>query len=242
MRKEQRYRYEMFVRVRDFGTANAELFPSSSKGGRMFTEVSAAVTAIEESLTKRDLARAEARRVKPGTRAVVTSYMKVIAATARQIALDEPGPNPFRRGGSKSNAALLAKARLFIDEAKVREATFVEFGLPVTFISDFTTLVDELAVAVTVRNNGRAWRQRAQVGIESALTTGAEAIHNLDVLVPNALRLDPVRTGFWHGARRIEGLVHKASTPHAPKVDTPAAAPAPAAEPAKPVAILNQAS
>jgi hypothetical protein len=230
MTKAQRYRYEMFGRVDDFGTANVELFPASSKGGQMFAEVRAAVTAVGEHLKDRDLARAEARRVKATTRRAVTDYMKVIAATARRVTFEEPVPSPFRRGGSNSNAALLAKARLFIDEAKTREARFVEFGMPPTFISDFTALVDQLAEAVSVRNNGRAWRQRAQMGIEAAIVKGTEAIQNLDVIVPNALRLDPVRTGHWMGARRIQGVRSStsSSTSTPSTVARPADPPAPA--------------
>lgn len=228
MTKAQRYRYEMFGRVDDFGSANVDLFPASSKGGQMFAEVRAAVTAIEAHLKGRDLARAEGRRVKATTRAAVTRYMKVMTATARRATFDEPVPTPFRLSGSTANAALLAKARVFIDEAKPREARFVEFGMPSTFISDFTALVDELAEAVNVRNNGRARRQRAQSGIEAAVAKGMQAIRDLDVVVPNTLRLDPVRTGHWMGARRIQGVRSSASasagTPPAaaPPTETPA--------------------
>ncbi len=205
MTRKQRYRYEMFVRVRDFGTANAELFPSSSKGSLMFGQVAAAVAAVEEHLTRRDLARVESRRVKANTRAGVTAYMATIARTARRVTAQEPGLSPFRRTGSQTAAALLSKARLFIAEARPRESAFVEFGLAPTFISDFTALVDQLDTAVTVKNNGRAWRRRAQTGIESALRSGAAALENLDVVVPNALHDDVVRQGHWRGARRIEG-------------------------------------
>jgi hypothetical protein len=225
MNRKQRYRYEMLVRVRDFGTANAQLFPGSSKGGRLFGQVSAAVAAVEDHLTRRDRARVEARRVKATTRAAVTGYMVTIARTARRVTAGEPRPSPFKLTGSQTAAAVLSKARLFIAEARPREAAFVEFGLAPTFIRDFTALVDQLDEAVTVRLNGRGWRLKAQTGIENALRSGADALTNLDVLVPNALHDDPVREGHWRGARRIEGQgparVVKAS------VVTPAPAPPP---------------
>lgn len=205
MNRKQRYRYEMLVRVRDFGAAHFELFPESTKGGRLFGQVKAAAAAIEDHLTRRDLARVEARSVKGATRKAVTSYMAALARTARRVTAGEPGLSPFRLTGSQTAAAVLAKARLFIDEARSRETAFVEFGLPPTFISDFTALVNQLDNAVVVRLNGRGWRLRAQTGIENALRAGAEAISNLDVLVTNALRDDPVREGHWRGARRIEG-------------------------------------
>ena len=33
MTRKQRFKYEMFVRVREFGTAQAALFPESSQAG-----------------------------------------------------------------------------------------------------------------------------------------------------------------------------------------------------------------
>lgn len=195
------------------------------------------MAAVEDHLTRRDRARVEARRVKATTRAAVTRYMLAIARTARRVTAGEPGLNPFRLAGSHSVAAVLAKARLFIEEARSREAAFVELGLAPTFISDFTALVDQLDDAVAVRLNGRSWRLKAQTGIENALRSGADAIANLDVLVPNALHDDPVREGHWRGARRIEGqgparvvkssVVAPADAPPAPTtVGPPAATPA----------------
>jgi hypothetical protein len=245
MTKKQRYRYEMLVRVRDFGVAHAGSFPPGSAGGRAFAEVTTAVATIEDFLTKRDLARVAAGGVKAATRAAVSSYMKDIARTARRITLAEHSANPFRRGGQATTAALLAKARMFIDEARPREATFVELGMSPTFIADFTALVDALASAVTVHNNGRAWRERAQVGIEHALTAGTEAVHNLDVIVINVLRSDPVGLGHWHGARHIEGVLSgksHASDDQAEASDQVAAVPPDDAPHPAPIPVLEKAS
>lgn len=225
MRRKQRYRYEMFVRVRDFGMANRDVFPESSKAGRGFADVTAAVGAIEDHLTKRDIARVEARLVKASTRAAVANYMKAIVKTARRATMDEPGPSPFVLPARHTAAALLSAARAFIDESKPREATFVEFGLPADFISTFTGLVEQLQEAVDVRNSGRALRARAQSGIEDALTRGLEIIRNLDVLVANALVGDPVRLGYWRSARRIDGLNPRPSAAAKMPLATPSLTP-----------------
>ncbi len=222
MDRKQRYRYEMLVRVRDFGAAHRELFPESSKGGRLFGQVGAAVAAVEDHLTRRDRARVEARRVKATTRAAVTRYMAAIARTARRVTAGEPALNTFRLAGSQTAAAVLSRARLFIEEARPREAAFVEFGLPPAFISDFTALVNQLDDAVAVRNNGRGWRLSAQRGIEGALRSGADALVNLDVLVPNTIGGHPAIEGHWRGARRIEGQGSSSSR----AVKTPVVAPA----------------
>ena len=69
MPKHQRFKYEMFVRVRDYGITHTELFPESSTGGQTFAKVTATVAAIDEHLKNRVLATAEARKVKAATRA-----------------------------------------------------------------------------------------------------------------------------------------------------------------------------
>jgi hypothetical protein len=196
----------MFVRVRDFGQANRDLIPESSTGGQLFGRVAAAVTAIEEHQTKRDLARGETRRVKATTYAAVFDYMKILAHTARRATLDESVRNPFVLPRRRTMSAMLSKARLFIDEAKSREGKFVNLGLASTFVSEFSMLVEQLHDAVETRNTARAHREKAQAGIERALADGFEAIRNLDVLVPNTLRADAVRLGHWRGARHLDGM------------------------------------
>ena len=96
-----------------------------------------------------------------------------------------------------------------------------------------------LASAVTVHNNGRAWRERAQVGIEHALTAGTDAVHTLDVIVINVLRSDPAGLGHWHGARHIEGVL--SGKAHAPEATVVAAPPDEAPHPA-PIPVLEKAS
>ena len=60
MKKQQRFKYEMFVRVRDFGAAHAALFPEATTGGQAFARVLAATAAIEEHLKNPVLGKAEA--------------------------------------------------------------------------------------------------------------------------------------------------------------------------------------
>ncbi|MFN7976488.1 MAG: hypothetical protein U0P30_00035 [Vicinamibacterales bacterium] len=57
----------MFVRVRDFGVANAALFPEASKRGRRSARALAAVAALDEQQQAHLLGLAEARRIKATT-------------------------------------------------------------------------------------------------------------------------------------------------------------------------------
>ena len=205
MTRNQRFKYEMFVRVRDYGTAHTELFPESSTGGQTFAQVTATVAAIDEHLKNRVLATAEARRVKAATRAAVFDYMKTIALAARRVTRRETGTSPFRMPRRRSFKVEISTARAFIEEAERRRDQFLRLGLPETFISDFRARVDALQQAVDVRLNSKTMRRQARAGIQTSLAEGLEAIRDLDAIMAIATRQDHVAFAAWQSARRIEG-------------------------------------
>jgi hypothetical protein len=234
MTKGQRYKYDMFVRVRDYRMAHAALFPESSTGSQRFAQVTAAVAALDDHLQHRVVAQAGARKVKATTRAAVYDAMKTLALVARRVTRPEPGANPFRMPRKKTLKAVIATARAFIAEGEKRQDQFVQFGLPPTFLSDFRTLVDELQRAVNVRLNSKTLRSQAQAGIDTALALGLEAIRDLDAIVAIASREDRVAFSAWQSARRIEGQGASATgtgTPPEPVVEPPPTGGAPASSP-----------
>ena len=241
MQKDQRFRYEMFVRVRDYGTAQKELFPESSTGGQTFAQVTAAVAAIDGHLTDRVVATAEAQRVKAATRAAVFDYMKNVAQTARRVTRSKPGPNRFRMPRRKSLNAEISAARAFIREAEPLRDEFVRFGLPPTFISDFQGLVDAFQQAVDVRLNSKTLRRQAQAGIVTVLAQSLDVIRDLDAVVANATRHDPIRFAAYQSARRIEGLGSSSTTAVKPPVVPPVAVPPDSANPPAPPAATTTA-
>lgn len=237
MKRLQRFKYEMFVRVRDFGAAHVALFPEATTGGQAFARVVAATAAIEQHLKDHVVGKAEARRIKATTRGSVADYLKTIAAAARRVTRAESAVNPFVLPKRRSLAAQLSTARAFLQEAASRQAGFEKFGLPPTFISDFQALVDQLQQAVDVRLSSKTARRKAQAGIVHALQEGLDAIRDLDVIVAIATRVQaPTTFAAWTAARRIEGLasVTGKDAPPTPTVSEPVVAPAPPAPPASP--------
>ncbi len=205
MTREQRYKYEMFVRVHDYGTAHQDLFPESSTGGRTFAMVAAALAKIDEHLKNHVLARAEARRVKVATRAAVFNYMKIVAHAARRATRNEPNDSPFRMPRRRTLKVELSTALAFIDEAEARQGEFVRLGLPTTFVSDFRALVDTLQKATNLRLSSKTVRRHAMAGLATALAEAFDAVRELDVVVALATRNDPTNYAAWQSARRIEG-------------------------------------
>lgn len=256
MTRTQRYRYEMFVRVRDFGTAQASLFPESSKGGQTFARVAEAVAAIDEHLKDHVIGKAEAGRVKAATRDAVFEYMKTLAQTGRRVTKAEAGAHAFRLPVHRSLRAEIATARAFIEQAEARQHEFIQFGLPATFIADFRELVDKLQQASEVRLSSKTVRRQALAGVETTLREGLEAIRDLDALVAVATRQDPATFAAWTAARRIEGQSSTAPSPGgaakavktgSPQADgetTPGVVPATGADaaPVRPADVLVKAS
>lgn len=226
MKKVQRFKYEMLVRVRDFGSQHAAIFPENSVGGGAMARVLAAAAKFEEQMKDHVLGRGEARRVKASTRDAVYNQLKTIAAAARRFTRADAGVNPFVIPPQRSLPVVLSTARAFMESATSRQTEFEKFGLPATFINDFKVAVDQLQQAADVRLAAKTARSKAQTGINVALADGLDAVRDLDVVVAIATRQsDPATYAAWNTARRIEGL----SSGTGKAAVTPIA-PAPAAE------------
>src|SRR5690606_7453583 len=163
-------------------------FPESSTTGRWFARVSAAVAAIDEHLKNRIVATADARRVKATTRTAVADYMKAIALAAPRGTPPDPRANRVRTPRRGSLKVEIATARVFAEEAAKRQAEFVRYGLPPTFISEFQALVDTLETAVNARLSSKTTRREARQGIATELARGLDAIRDLDAAVVIATR------------------------------------------------------
>ena len=233
MKKVQRFKYEMFVRVRDFGAEHASLFPEGTIGGQAFARVLAAAAKVEDQLKEHVLGQGAARRIKAATRDAVYDQLKTIAAAARRFTRAETGANPFQLPSRRNLATVLSTARAFMQSAESRKAEFEKFGLPSTFIADFGAQVTQLQQAADVRLSAKTARGRAQAGIEVAIADGLDAVRDLDVVVAIATRqADPVTYAAWTAARRIEGQ----NRAPAVEEEAPASPPEAPAQPA-PVAV-----
>ncbi|MCC7043455.1 MAG: hypothetical protein IT183_06315 [Acidobacteria bacterium] len=229
MRKETNAKYEVLVRVNDFGTAHGELFPASSVGGQAFAEVAKSVADFETHFGDAVRAAEEARRVKAGKRRAVIEGLKAISHTGRGWATRATGQNLFRLPSRKSATAILEAARRFMADAEPRKAEFVRMGLPPDFLTELRAAVDAFARAIEGRRAGRLQARKARAAIDASLARGSAALRTLDIVVVNAVRRDPVVAAAWDGARRIEGSRRAASvttTTGAPVAEDAASPPA----------------
>lgn len=113
---------------------------------------------IDDLLEARMLARAEARRVKSTTRAMVSESLKTIAHAARRAARLETENHPFHIPRRRSLTVVIATARTFIDAARKQQELFARFDLPPAFISDLEQLTDALQRNVDDRLSSKSTR------------------------------------------------------------------------------------
>ena len=87
-------RYEMLVRVREFGRSHAELFPPDTMGGRGFAEVTKAIEKLVAHSAEHFSGRGSAREgvtTKAVARDALREDIEALVRTARAMSLDTPG-------------------------------------------------------------------------------------------------------------------------------------------------------
>ena len=204
MTRQQRVRFEMFLRVRDFGQAHREMFPESSTGGQAFAKVADAVTRIDAFATSKLLTVTDGHEDLAVARAAVIGGMRVVARTAR-------GTRKSTRSAGRrlvmprrvSYVGLLAAARSFLAEAGECRVELDTLGLPAACLQDLGRAVADLEAALAARRAGRGDTAAAHAGIRAAFADGARAIRTLDIVVPNTLGSDAVIAARWARDRRV---------------------------------------
>jgi hypothetical protein len=150
--------------------------------------------------------------------------LKAIAATARTIALDEPG---FAAGfllGASTQQAILATAEDILEKlaTPATAAKFVAYDLPATFVADLQADLageeDEQADDKQADDKQDATGDTAR--IRALVREGRDLLKRLDTSVRNRFRHDPEVLAEWRTAARIHRAARKSAT------EAPAPAPA----------------
>ena len=250
MKSVETRRYEMLVRVRNFGQTYGHLFPQSSVAGQMFGTVAEAVKQLEQHPVARMAAAPAGQNTRASARDALRNRLEAIARSAREIADSTPGlEDKFVLPTAATDQELLTAGRLFVRDAEPFTAQFIALALPQTFVNDLTQVVDNFERALRERAAGKSENTAAKASIEAALASGLAAVRKLDVIVSNTVLADAVTRAVWERERpvRYRNRVKAAVTPAAPvpeapasptvSVDAPAARPAATAAPETPAAL-----
>jgi hypothetical protein len=222
MRNEDIRKYQMLVRVRDFGTAHRDLFPARSVAGKLFAAVAAAAEALQQYDSTEIAGRGgeqDAVASKAEARIALCRQLRAIARIA--AAAEVPGLGAKFRGSLDGNdERLLSQARTFLGEAKPFAETFVAHELPSDFLRQLQAAIDALEQSMRERASGRNQRVGARARIEATMEEGLRAVRQLSAIVPNKLQ-DPAAVTLWSGARRIEYGRARSNEPAIPDGSAP---------------------
>ena len=204
MNAVQSRRYEMLVRVEDFGDAHADLFPESSLARRTFAIVAEAVQQLNAHTVSK-LSAVPGMTTKALARADLTDRLEAISQTARILAEDTPDlEEKFVLPRILTNQALLMTARVFAQDADPLKDRFIAHVMPETFLADLGEAIGRFEQATHQREAGKDERIAARKRIEAAVTSGLAAVRALDAMVANRLRDDPATVAVWKRDRRVQ--------------------------------------
>ena len=234
MKLTDRRRYDMLMRVREFGVNFGHLLPESTLARQALATIDEAVgqvPVLDQAATSASVA---ATRKATARRALVDLLVKV-EQTSRVLAVANPGLKPrFELSESLGDRRLLSIARQFASDAAAEAAEFVAHGMPTTFVVDLEQRTATFEATLRERGASREEQVAARTRIATSLAAALAAVRTLDVIVANHLASDPVTQAVW---RRDRGVAY----PHRSRKAVAAPAPTPiVSEPPAPEAVAPE--
>ncbi len=203
MTRNDRVRYEMFSRVRQFGNTHGKHFGKTSIGGQAFATVSAAVAELEQYAKARVRTSGAGKVARARARQALADQLTDVARTARLVStkVSGDGPGAFKVPQWRSTAGRLTAARAVIDDGRSAAEVLTQLGLRETFVDELQALVDRFEEADRGRQAGRLGLAAAKAGFAHAMAQAADAVHTLDVIVANTFKKNPTVLAEWEAAR-----------------------------------------
>jgi uncharacterized protein (DUF924 family) len=215
-------RYEMVLRVRDYGTEQASSFPATTLGGELFATVSAAAEELAGHIAAHSSGSSSARQgtaSKSVAREALREMLEMIRDTARSMSQTMTGlDTKFRIPRNMSDQEMLGTAQAFATDAVPLKQDFLRFAMPADFLDDLDEHIADFESALTRQHAGRGRQVMATASMDDALGRALAAVRQLDAIVRNTFRNDPARLAAWESARHVKREARTKQTP-------PAAAP-----------------
>jgi ElaB/YqjD/DUF883 family membrane-anchored ribosome-binding protein len=215
--KENR-KYQMFVRVRNFCTAHATDFVANSLASQLIAALVALIATLDDLIAEQSSGRGAAREgtSSRGTaRAALRDSMEAISRTARTLGqgLDEK----FRVPHGQNDQVLIGAARGFARDAAPLSAKFIALELPADFIEELNEDIDDLQSAIDQHTDAVGDHVGARAGIDRAIDEASGIVRQLDTIIRNKYRNDPVVLAEWASASHTErDPKRKPASPTAP--------------------------
>jgi hypothetical protein len=208
MNDQEVRRYQMFTRVRDFGTTNTASFQSSSMAGELFATVNSVVNELSGHAATKFSANNTLRQGTT-TKAILRNELRedliAISRTARAISVIKPGfEDKFRLPPNKNDQLLISAAKAFASDAAPFISDFISREMPGDFLDELNATIKLFEKVVVDKNMGAEARLSARAAIDEAIDRGMDAVRQLDAIVKNKFSNDPVKLSAWASAKHIE--------------------------------------
>jgi hypothetical protein len=198
-------RYEMLVRLKEFGTAHAELFPDSSGGGKLFAAFGAALDDLQSHVVAQaggTNATRQATTAKTAARRLALQRLDMLTRTAQIVTAGTPGfDEKLRLPKSRSDQRLVAVARAIVQDVTPFADQIVAHNLPATFLADVNAAIDALDAAIQTQASAAQARAAARAAIDDKLAAAFAMAAQLDTVVGNQCGDDAVTLAKWQSAR-----------------------------------------
>jgi len=200
-------KYNMLVRVRDFGAARADLFPPGSLGARTFGQIGTIVDRLNASATSESSGRRATREgvvSRAEARTALRRGLEVIRRTAWGVALDAPDVlGKLRMPDGQNDHELATTARHVADAVAPLSQAFVEHGLPASFVADLQAAIAAFERTISEGAFAREIYAGARADITAAFDLAFDTLRRLDAIVENRVGGDPGALAAWRVARQV---------------------------------------
>jgi hypothetical protein len=220
MKDSDRRRYEMFLRVREFGAAHTAQFPPATLGNELLARLNTIVTELDSHTSAQSSGKRAAQQgagSKASARAELREDLERISRTARAMALTMPGlEDKFRAPRSISDQALLAVARSFAADALPLKPEFTRRGLPANFLDDLEADISDFETSINEKIQGTEKQVTATAAIDDAIERGLNTVRELDAIIRNTFADDAATLAAWLSASRAERAPKRTKQPVQP--------------------------
>ncbi len=195
-------RFEMLLRVRDFGRTHGHRLSHASAAQDAFAAVDAAIGALSATdvvkVSASASGRADRKRAARKTLVAVLGRCIRLARLLRAQGLEVPA---FSRPASRSDQSLLTAGRKFARDAEALADQVTGYGLAPSHIARVTAAFD-----ATTHDRSRCLANytEAQARMQSLLRSAHLEVRRLDVVIAFAFAAQPSVQAAWKRARREE--------------------------------------
>lgn len=213
--------YEMFARVLNFMTANADDFQAIPFVAANVSELQTAVTEISNLAAEKaqNTAAAKDATISRGDRRDnLRDVMQDIADVWRSaIKEDTSAANKFRMPLGNNDQNLIAAAKSFAAEAGANQQLFLDRGMSADFVADLQTKITAFEEMVNESESARRERVGTNAAFDAPIKQAGNAVGNIEPVVNRTYRNDPQKMAEWMVASHID-RAPKSKNPGTPEV------------------------